>query len=64
MTLRERILILLSLAFCGYWGLEYIVYTEIVEPRLEKLEYSAAQEQIKKCERAMYDQAAELQKLN
>jgi signal transduction histidine kinase len=61
MTLRERILILLSLAFCGYWGLEYIAYRQIVEPKLERLEYVAALQQIQKCEKAIKDQAGELQ---
>jgi signal transduction histidine kinase len=63
MTLRERILILLSLAFCGYWGLEYMVYARIVEPKLERLEYSSAQQQMQKCEKVLYDQTAKLQEL-
>jgi signal transduction histidine kinase len=63
MTLRERILIVLCLAFCGYWGLEYIVYTRIVEPKLEYLEYSAAQQQMRKCEKVLYGQMVALQEL-
>ncbi len=61
MTLRERILILLFSVFCGYWGLEYAAYRWVVEPRLEQLEHSIARQQAQKCERALNDEARDLQ---
>lgn len=63
MTLRERILILLSLAFCGYWGLEYIVYTFVVEPNMERLAFSEAQQHIQKCEKELHGESDRLREL-
>jgi signal transduction histidine kinase len=61
MRLRERILILLFLAFCGYLGLEYAIHRSVVKPRLEQLEQSIARQQIQRCEKALAGQTRKLQ---
>jgi signal transduction histidine kinase len=61
MKLRERILILLFLSFCGYLGLEYAIHSWVVSPMLEQQEYTTARQQVQKCGKILNDQARDLQ---
>jgi hypothetical protein len=60
MRLRERILILLFLAFCGYLGMEYVIHCNVVKPKLEQMQQFAAR-QIQRCEKGLNGQARKLQ---
>ncbi|MBM4102993.1 MAG: HAMP domain-containing protein [Planctomycetes bacterium] len=63
MRLRERILILLFLAFCGYLGMEYVIHCNVVKPKLEQMQQFAARQQIQRCEKGLNGEARKLQQV-
>jgi len=62
MMLRERILILLFLGFCGYLAFEYASYEYIIYPHLVGMERYQAQEQAKRCQKAVLNETGRCQK--
>ena len=62
MSLRKKILIVLSAVLCCYAGIEYLVLDRIVYPELEKQEHQQAKMDLKRCSDAIEMRLTELHK--